>query len=128
MIVQRTTTFGPTLTDGLAMRKLLCPAASVTAFLMAISVCSEYANAADLMALTNTQLDNVTAGGPSAIGNGDAAAVGRASSSEVSVATGVATAGLIASAVGSAVSSASSMPTGAPATANSNLYLSITLP
>jgi hypothetical protein len=107
------------------MKKLLWTPANVTAFLMVLCICVGDAGASEL---TDAQLDKVTAGGLSANGDGNAAAIGQASNSDVSVTSGVATAGIVASAVGYAASSASTMSSGGTASANSSLYLSITLP
>jgi len=120
--------FWPTLTDGPAVKKSLWTTAGVTAFYVAQIICAGNASASGPMALTNDQLDHVTAGSPSAISNADAAAVGQTANGDVSVATGVATVGVTASAIGSTASSASSTPAAGAAYATSSLYLSITLP
>lgn len=110
------------------MKKSLWTTVSITAFFVAQIICAGNASAAGPMALTNDQLDHVTAGSPSAIGSADAAAVGQTANGDVSVATGVATTGVTASAVGSTASSASSTPAAGAAYATSSLYLSITIP
>ena len=110
------------------MRKLVRVAASIAAFVMALPNFTERANAWEPMALTNTQLDNITAGlYASAAGSG--AAAGLVSSSEVSVATVVgANFGGGAAAIGHVTSSASSSTPGVSATAGATLSLRITLP
>ena len=109
------------------MKKLVRVAASIAAFVMALPNFTERANAWEPMALTNTQLDNITAGlYANAAGSG--AAAGFVSSSEVSVATVVgANFGGGAAAIGHVMSSASSSP-GVSATAGATLSLRITLP